>query len=500
MLRGRITDSRGRPIAGAGVYLKSHDENLSARTDSHGKYVLSFSGSGTYTGRAEASGYEPASLGPFSFAEKQSKTLDITLRAKGSEQDRSSKAPEFFDQPQFTIAGVTDTTNLGGHASGMTGPTESLARDVVAAASNASTPVANGAAEQAARDWADSHTSDFRANYSAGKLLLDDGKAQDAIPYLARASSLNGDDYESSFALATAYADASEYPQARALLGKMLAQNRKADLHHLLANVEEKSGNPVQAEREFQEAAKLDPSEPNLFDWGMELLTHHATEPAIEVFQHGKARFPQSARMLSGLAAAFYERGAYDEALQNVCAASDLNPRDAGPYLVLGKMQNADRGQSDQALTRLQRFARLQPEDPWANYYYALALWKRRKGGDDASTSAQVESLLQKALRLNPQLAKAYFQLGVLYSEKNEVSQAIASYESAVRIDPQLVEAHYRLAQAYAASGQADKSQQEIALYKQNAKAKQEADDRERREVQQFVYTMQPRPTAETNR
>ena len=322
-----MTDATGHPIAGADVHLMGNSENLSAQTDSDGKYSLSFSDPGTYRGRAEAAGYEPASLGPFTFAKNQSRTFDITLRAKASEQDRSSKTPEFFDEPKFTIAGVTDTSNLGGHASGMTGPNESLAKDVVATAPTLNTPNPNSAGEQAARDLADHNTSDFRANYSAGKLLLEDGKPRDALPYLARASSLNADNYESSFALATAYADASEYPQARTLIGKMLAQKQNAGLHHLLATVEEKSGDPVEAERQFQQAAKLDSSESNLFDWGMELLTHHATEPAIEVFRHGNARFPQSARMLSGLAAAFYERGAYDEALQQVCAASDATPR-----------------------------------------------------------------------------------------------------------------------------------------------------------------------------
>jgi cytochrome c-type biogenesis protein CcmH/NrfG len=229
----------------------------------------------------------------------------------------------------------------------------------------------------------------------------------------------------------------------------------------------------------------------------MELLTHHEIEPAIAVFRNGNARFPQSARMLSGLAAASYEGGAYDQALQYVCAASDLNPSEAGPYLLLGKMQNADHGESDAALIRLRRFAQLQPENALANYYYALALWKRRTGTQDASTSEQVESLLQKVLRLDPHLAKAYFQLGVLYSEKKDLPRAISSYESAVRIDHQMPEAHYRLAQAYAVAGDKEKSRKEIALYQQNSQEKVESAERERREVQQFVYTM--KPAAETN-
>ena len=497
ILKGRVADARGRPIAGSTVYLLGNNENLSSQTDSDGNYFMSFLGPSTYSGHAEAAGYEPASFGPFTFAENQLRILDITLRAKEPEQRGSLSPPEFFDQPQFTIAGVTDTTNLGGHASGMTGPTESLAKDVGSLSGNEAAATPNAELEQAARSLADEPRSGFKENHAAGTLLVKDGKPREAIPYLLRASKLNPNDYDNSFELARAYAGAAKYSEAGTLIKRMLAEHRSADLHHLLATVEEKSGNPLQAEKEFQEAAKLDPSEINLFDWGMELLTHHATEPAIEVFKRGNAGFPQSARMLSGLAAAFYERGAYDEALQYLCAASDLNPGDAGPYLLLGKMQNADRGQTDAPLTRLERFVRLQPQNPWANYYYALALWKRRKGSQDISTSAQVESLLRKAVVLDPQLAKAYFQLGVLYSEKNNLPQAIDSYEDAVRIDPQLVEAHYRLAQAYSASGQSEKGQQEIALYKQNAKAKAETADRERREVQQFVYTMQHQPATD---
>jgi tetratricopeptide (TPR) repeat protein len=500
-LTGHVTDAQGHSIAGVHVKISSQDNEVirQSQTDAQGNYRIVSIPKGTYTLGAALERYDDASSGPFTLGTEETKAIDLILRDKSFQQPGSPRAPEFFDEPKFTIAGVTDTTNLGGHASGMTGPTESLAKDVVAAAPSPSAPAPNGTAEQAARNLADRNTSDFRANHSAGKLLLDDGKPRDAVPYLARALKLNPNDYGNSYELARAYAGAAEYDEARNLIKTMLTERKSADLHYLLATVEEKSGNPVQAQAEFQEAAKLDPSETNLFDWGMELLTHHATEPAIEVFKNGNRRFPQSARMLSGLAAAFYERGAYDEALQNACAAADISLRDANPYLLLGKMQNADRGQSDAPLSRLERFARLQPENPWANYYYALALWKRRKGPQDVSTSAHVESLLQKAVHLDPRLANAYFQLGVVYAEKNNLPQAIALYENAVRIDPQLPEAHYRLAQAYVASGQTDKSQREIALYKQNAKARADAADRERREVQQFVYTMQGRPAAETN-
>ena len=496
-LTGRVTDAHGHAIAGAIVKVIGDNSGVSAQTDADGKYAISSLSPGTYTLRVEAEKYESTVLAPVTVGSNEVKTIDITLAGKVSTQHTSIGAPEFFDRPQFTIAGVTDTTNLGGHASGMAPPSESLAKDVNLLSENAHTAPSNTAAEEAACALADDPSTLahwFEENRAAGTLLLEDGKPQKAIRYLLRASNMRSQDYDTSYALARAYVAAGDYAPARTLIQTMLANKKSADLHHLLAVLEEKSGDPLKAEKEYRRAAELNPNETNLFDWGMELLTHHALEPSIEVFKNGNHHFPQSARMLSGLAASFYERGSYDEALQYACAATDLNPRETNPYLLLGKMQDADRGQSDAPLIRLERFASLQPENASANYYYAVALWKRRKGAQDVSTSAHVESLLQKAIHLDPQMAKAYFQLGILHSEKNNLPQAIASYESAVRVDPQLVEAHYRLAQAYVASGQSEKSQQEIALYKEKAKTRAEAAERERREVQQFVYTMQAKP------
>ncbi len=490
-LWGRVTDAHGTPVAGATVYLTGNHQSLSTQSDSHGEYLVSFAGPGTYSGYAEAAGFDSVFIGPLTLAEKQRKSFDITLPAKASDRGSSVGAPQFFDPPKFTIAGVTDTSNLGGHASGMTGPPESLAKDAGLLAGSATNFAANAALENSARALADGPRSGFRENHAAGTLLLEDGKPREAIAYLSRASQLSPDDYDNSYDLARAYAAVGQYPEARVLVQHLMTQHPSADLHHLLATVEEKSGHPVQAQAQFQQAAHVDPNETNLFDWGLELLTHRAFDPAIEVFREGSRRFPQSARMLNALAAAFYERGSYDEALQSACAAADLFPGESRSYLLLGRMQAADHGQSDAPLIRMRRFANLQPENALANYYYAVALWKRRKGPQDASTAAQVEALLHKSLRLDPSLAKAYFQLGVLYSENNDLPQAISSYEKAVQVDPQLAEAHYRLAQAYAASGQGEKSHKEIVLYKDKTKAQAEAAERERRDVQQFVYTMQ---------
>ena len=88
--------------------------------------------------------------------------------------------------------------------------------------------------------------------------------------------------------------------QARDNAQALLARHDTAELHHLLGDVQEKLGHSLEAVREYQQAVALDPREPYVFDWGSELLLHHAPEPALEVFSKGNRLFPRSVRMLIG--------------------------------------------------------------------------------------------------------------------------------------------------------------------------------------------------------
>jgi tetratricopeptide (TPR) repeat protein len=410
-------------------------------------------------------------------------------------QSSASGQPEFFDEPQFTVAGVTDTTNLGGHGSDTVLRTkEALAKETASLSKGSSTktqPFASVAAtEKSLRETAEHNPENFEANHRLGKLLVEDGQAREGLPYLERAAGLNPGHYENAYLLARAYADLGKYENARTRVRAVLAQHDKAELHHLLGDVEEKLNHPLEAVREYQRAAELDPSEANLFDWGAELLMHRAAEPAIEVFTKGNRLFPRSVRMLVGLGVAWYTRGSYEQAARHLCEASDLNPSDANPYLFLGKILSVESIQSEGLVDRLGRFVRLQPENALANYYYALSLWKRRKGPEDTENLAQVEALLEKAVHLDPKLGAGYLQLGILYLERGDFPKAISAYQKAIEASPRSAEAHYRLAQAYKRKGESVKAQKELQLYDHISTETAQEVERERREVRQFVYTL----------
>ena len=147
-------------------------------------------------------------------------------------------------------------------------------------------------AEKSLRESVEREPSSFDGNHRLGKLLAENGKAREAIPYLERAGELKPGDYENAYDLALANAHAGNYERARDSAQALLQHHDKAEVHHLLGDVQEKLGNSLEAVREYQRAAELDPSEAYLFDWGSELLLHHAPEPALEVFTQGQPPVP----------------------------------------------------------------------------------------------------------------------------------------------------------------------------------------------------------------
>jgi tetratricopeptide (TPR) repeat protein len=454
--------------------------------------------------RAELGSYGKATSSSFVLGENEIKSIDLKLESPKT--DPAATQTEFFDEPRFTVAGVTDSTNLGGHGSSTIARTkEALAKDTLSLGreSHAPSPATSvSSQEESLREAVAHEPGNFEANQTLGKLLVAEGKAREALPYLERASELNPSFYENAYQLARAYAEAGEYQRARSNVRTLLTTQDKdthhvAELHHLLAHVEGKLGNPVEAVREYQLAAELNPSEMNLFDWGSELLKHRANQPAIEVFSKGNRLFPRSARMLLGLGAAWYASGSYEQAVQRFCDASDLDPADATPYLFMGRLQSAETIPVERLVEKLQRFVRLQPENALANYYYALILWKRRKRPEDSGNFAQVESLLQEAVHLDPKLGVGYLQLGILYSEQKDFREAILAYQKAIETSPQMEEAHYRLAQIYKRTGENLKAQQELEVFDQLSKQRADEVERERREIQQFVYKLRD-PAAAT--
>ncbi len=503
-LRGTIRDAQGKALASVSIQLRAKGASSAqfVHSDAQGAYRFAALHGGVYALRAELAGHADAEIPALFLGPKEGKTVDLTLQETETPASQSTTAqkPEFFDQPQFTVSGVTDTTNLGGHGSDTVVRTrEAIAKEIVSLGKAAPTDGSGSAAEaeKALRDGVQRASDNFDANHRLGKLLAERGKAREGIPYLERAGELKPDDYENAYDLALANESAGNDERARGQAQALLAHYDRAELHHLLGDVQEKLGNSLEAVREYQRAAELDPSEAYIFDWGSELLLHHAPEPALDVFTNGNRIFPRSVRMLIGLSAAWFARGSYDQAVQRICDASDMSPRDTTPYLFLGKMQSAQSTPTEKSVEKLHRFVMQQPDNAQANYYYAVGLWKLREATQGSASAAQVESLLKNAIRVDPKFAAAHLQLGILHSEQKDGPKAISDYQKAIEADPRMEEAHYRLAQTYRRAGDAARAEAELQIYDRLTRESAQKAERERHEIRQFVYTLRDQPPAQ---
>jgi tetratricopeptide (TPR) repeat protein len=260
-----------------------------------------------------------------------------------------------------------------------------------------------------------------------------------------------------------------------------------ANTHARLAEAAESDGRPLDAVREYQRAADLQPNEAHLFGWGADLLLHRAIEPAIEVFTKGHKLYPDSVRMLLGLSVATYDQGAMEQGKKLLLEACDLNPADPTAYLFLGTILQTEKIEPPGWADKFKRFAELHPENALAHYYYAVALSKYETA---PKSSTSIESELKRAVEIDPQLGEAYTQLGILCVQREDYSGAISFFQKAIQTTPLADEAHYRLAQVYRQRGETEKASKEIELFKQISEQKKSDADRERHKIQQFVYTL----------
>jgi tetratricopeptide (TPR) repeat protein len=349
-------------------------------------------------------------------------------------------------------------------------------------------------AEEQFRKALDLEPQDYDANHNLGELYVQSGKIANAIPLLEKAQEIRPS-YDNGYDLVLAYFLTGKLGQARQLVQNLVQIKNTGELHNLQAQIEEKDGNYLAAVNEYEIAAHMDPREDNLFDWGSEFLLHRTYEPAIEVFKQAVQRYPNSPRLLIGLGMALYSRGKYDEAVKALLAAADLNPSDPRSYLFLSKAYDSSPNQAEDVIQRFRRFAELQPDNALALYYYAMSLWKGKRAEDPTLNLQEVEPLLHRAIVLDPKLAEAYLQLGNLYADQRQYAKSIPEYESALKLNPNLPDAHYRLGQDYVHTGQKDRAQGEFEVY-QRLRAQQLAEvDKERAEVQQFVYSAKVSPS-----
>lgn len=341
---------------------------------------------------------------------------------------------------------------------------------------------------------------DYTTNHNFGEFYIKTGKIQEALPLLKQAQTIDPSSYDNGYDLAMADLVTGQLSEARQIVHSLIEKKDTGELHNLLAQIEEKDGKYLAAVNEFGTAAHMDPSEDNLFDWGSELLLHRTYQPAIEVFRAASNHYPKSPRLLIGLGMALYARGFYEDAVKALLMAADLNPSDPRCYLFLSRAYDSSPNQADEVIQRFKRYAALEPKNALAQYYYAMSLWKGKQVAGSGLNFLEVEALLKKSIALDDSIPEAHLQLGNLYADQRQFDRSIPEYVRALELNPNLPDAHYRLGTDYVHVGQKDLAQAQFAIY-QKLRAQHMAEiDKERAEVQQFIYSSKGAPSDRPNK
>jgi tetratricopeptide (TPR) repeat protein len=332
------------------------------------------------------------------------------------------------------------------------------------------------------------HPDNFEANYNLGEFYLHAGKLAEAVPYMERAHRADRGHYACGYDLALAEFELRNYPGARQVIRAMLARQDSAELHGLLGDVDEKAGNFVAALKEYQTAARLDPSEAHIVDLGSELLTHENRSAAVAVFERGVQLFPQSYKLHVGLGIAEYQVSNFDQAAKEFSNAAGLNPQANEAYLLLGLLHGFPAGRTPEAEELLRRFIARQPKNARGYLNLAMMYWDRDR--DDPENVERVEELLKQAISLDAQFDEAYLQLGILHAHRSEYRAAIVDLQRAVQVNPNLTQAYFQLGAVYRHTGDAAQADANYRRYRELRQQEKDADEKRRAEMTRFVISM----------
>jgi tetratricopeptide (TPR) repeat protein len=158
-----------------------------------------------------------------------------------------------------------------------------------------------------------------------------------------------------------------------------------------------------------------------------------------------------------------YDAHQYDAAMQLFEQAIALDPAMARAYDSLG-LCRFYRNENELALQAFARAIELEQNDPrpsaWPYVNRAATL-------QFLGRTQEAEHDLRQAVRLEPDLAQAHFQLGNVLEHENQRDLAVAEFKEAIRLNAKYAEPHLALAQIYRQTGHPAEAEGEVKNYQQ---------------------------------
>jgi tetratricopeptide (TPR) repeat protein len=296
------------------------------------------------------------------------------------------------------------------------------------------------------------HPTDLWANYWLAFLLLETGRAAEAIRYYTAALALQPDSPGLYVDRGRALSAAGELDLAIADYHQALALAPDYALaHNNLGNALYRKGQLDNAIACYRNAIHFKPVLPQAHNnLGSALADKGWLEEAIAACREAirlKKDFPEAHYNLGNI---LYRKGQVDDAIAAYRQAIGLKKDYARAHYNLGYAL-ADKNQLDEAIAAYRQAIRLKPDYAQAHYYLGNAL--DRKGQLEDAIAAYRE-----AVRLKPDYAQAHYYLGNALDRRGQLEDAIAAYGAAIHFKQDYPEAHGSLGYALYRKGRVDEA------------------------------------------
>jgi len=399
---GTVRISAGAPVANAFVFLeeKATATLVQAKTTLDGTFSFLGLRPGTYIVRAEKAGLRPSASALLVLSLGEKKQIDLVVEAaparpsKDAKKSDSATPMEFDDTPNFTVAGVTDWTNVGGHGSDTKLRTsESLAKETAALKSNfpAETPTSVSSSA------ADSHRLAGNRAERSGDPLAAEREYKEAVRL--------DPSEENYFAWgAELLLHRAVKPAEEVFTSGNTAHPRSARMLAALGAALYATGEYANASLRVCEASDLQPSDPTPYDF-LGKMEKAAPDP-LPCARERLARFvqvePTNALANYYYAVSLWKRGRESENPANLKLAEALllkaitaDPKLDAAYVQLG-IVHADEGNLAQAIRAYKKAVEVNPESAEAHYRLALA-YKRSGEGQKAEQEMRFYKQAEKS-------------------------------------------------------------------------------------------------------
>jgi tetratricopeptide (TPR) repeat protein len=193
------------------------------------------------------------------------------------------------------------------------------------------------------------------------------------------------------------------------------------------------------AEEAFEQAVTLHPRDARALTALGQVQEQLGKLPeSIETFRKVIELDPRSPEAHENLGIALGDRTDLAAALEESSIATRLAPSSTNAHFLRGRLLS-DLGLHEEARGEFRKTLEIDPDNAQALYYWAAL------EGDEGNTMIQA-NLLKRYVRLRPDRAVAFNQLGHVLEEEHQESEAVKAWRRAVVLNPQYSEAIYSLA------------------------------------------------------